>query len=181
MDGRVQRRLRRGKLTVKRPSSSVSPRPNRPPPRLTEAFSTASLLPVGVWRITVPRISTLLLFRKVSSSSRHRSLSFCMVSLIGLPPTGGLIAKLYIFNGAIQHGLVWLVVIAVINSVISAFYYLRVVKVMWTGEPASDEKVPSSIALRVALGISCLFVLLLGIIPGSFVGLAQAASKLFTG
>ena len=108
-------------------------------------------------------------------------LSFAMISLIGLPPTGGLIAKLYIFNGAIQNGLVWLVVVAVINSVISAFYYLRVVKVMWTGEPASEEKVPSTIALRVALGISCLFVLLLGIIPGGFVSLAQAASKLFTG
>ncbi len=109
------------------------------------------------------------------------ALSFCMISLIGLPPTGGLIAKLYIFNGAVQNGLVWLVVVAVINSVISAFYYLRVVKVMWTGEPASSEKVPSTIALRVALGIACLFVLLLGIIPGSFVSLAQAASKLFTG
>lgn len=108
-------------------------------------------------------------------------LSFAMISLIGLPPTGGLIAKLYIFNGAIQNGLVWLVIIAVINSVISAFYYLRVVKVMWTGQPASDDKVPSTIALRVALGISCLFVLLLGVIPGSFVGLARAASALFNG
>jgi NADH-quinone oxidoreductase subunit N len=107
------------------------------------------------------------------------ALSFCLISLIGLPPTGGLIAKVYIFSGAVQNNLLWLVIVAVINSVISAFYYLRVVKVMWTGTPASEEKVPSSMPLRIALGICCLLVFLLGIIPGSFVGIAEAASRLF--
>jgi NADH-quinone oxidoreductase subunit N len=107
------------------------------------------------------------------------ALSFCLISLIGLPPTGGLIAKVYIFSGAVQNNLLWLVIVAVVNSVISAFYYLRVVKVMWTGTPASEEKVPSSIPLRVALGICCLLVFLLGVIPGSFVGIAEAASRIF--
>ncbi|MFC1905777.1 NADH-quinone oxidoreductase subunit N [Chloroflexota bacterium] len=106
-------------------------------------------------------------------------LSVCLISLIGLPPTGGLIAKIYIFSGAVQHGLLWLVIIAVINSCISAFYYLRVVKVMWVGTPASEEKVPSSVALRIALGICCVLVLLLGVIPGGFVGIAEAAVKIF--
>jgi NADH-quinone oxidoreductase subunit N len=108
------------------------------------------------------------------------ALSLCLISLIGLPPTGGLIAKIYIFNGAVQNNLVWLVIIAVINSVISAFYYLRVVKVMWTGSPASDDGVPSSWALRIALAISCFFVVLLGIFPGGFVSIAEAAVKIFT-
>jgi len=107
------------------------------------------------------------------------ALSFCLISLIGLPPTGGLIAKIYIFSGAVQNGLLWLVIIAVINSVISAFYYLRVVKVMWTGAPASEEKVPSSTALRIALGICCVLVFLLGVIPGGFVSVAEAAAKIF--
>ena len=107
------------------------------------------------------------------------ALSFCLISLIGLPPTSGLIAKIYIFNSAVQQGLLWLVIIAVINSVISAFYYLKVVKVMWTGEPASAEKVPSGWALRFALGFCCLFVLLLGVIPGGFVNIAQTATKIF--
>ena len=106
-------------------------------------------------------------------------LSFCLISLIGLPPTGGLIAKIYIFSSAVQNNLIWLVIIAVINSVISAFYYLRVVKVMWVGEPASKEKIPSSIALRIALGICCVAVFLLGVIPGGFVGIAEAAVKIF--
>jgi len=107
------------------------------------------------------------------------ALTFCLLSLIGLPPTAGLIAKIYIFSGAVQYGLLWLVIVAVINSCISAFYYLRVVKVMWTGAPASKVKeVPSSWALRVALALCCLFVLLLGVVPGGFVGIAEAAVRI---
>jgi NADH-quinone oxidoreductase subunit N len=107
------------------------------------------------------------------------ALSLCLISLIGLPPTGGLIAKIYIFSGAVQNNLLWLVIIAVINSCISAFYYLKVVKAMWTGVPASEEKVPSSWALRIALLICCILVVLMGIIPGGFMGIAQSAAKIF--
>jgi NADH-quinone oxidoreductase subunit N len=107
-------------------------------------------------------------------------LSLSLISLIGMPPAAGFMAKFYIFGGAVQHGLLWLVVIAVLNSVISAYYYLRVVKVMWFGEPASEEKVPSSGALRLALSLSCLGVLLLGIIPGFVMRLAELAAKMFT-
>ena len=84
------------------------------------------------------------------------ALTLCLISLIGMPPAAGFMAKFYIFSGAVQNDLLWLVVIAVINSVISAYYYLRVVKVMWLGQPASEEKVPSSGALKVALSLSCL-------------------------
>ncbi len=108
------------------------------------------------------------------------ALTLCLVSLIGMPPAAGFMAKFYIFSGAAQHGLLWLVIIAVLNSVVSAYYYLRVVKVMWLGKPASEEKVPSSGALRVALFISCLGVLVLGIIPGFAMGLAEVAARLFT-
>ncbi len=108
------------------------------------------------------------------------ALSLCLISLIGMPPAAGFMAKFYIFSGAVQHGLLWLIIIAVLNSVISAYYYLRVVKVMWFGEPASEEKMPSSGALRLALFLSCLGVLLLGIIPGYIMKLAEAAAKMFT-
>jgi len=105
-------------------------------------------------------------------------LTLCLVSLIGIPPAAGFMAKFYIFSGAVQHGLLWLVVIAVLNSVISAYYYLRVVKVMWLGEPVSAEKVSSSVALRVALSLSCLGVLLLGVIPGFVMRLAELAARM---
>jgi NADH-quinone oxidoreductase subunit N len=107
------------------------------------------------------------------------ALTLCLISLIGMPPAAGFMAKFYIFSAAVQHNLLWLVVIAVINSVISAYYYLRVVKVMWLGEPASEEKVPSSGALRVALALSCLGVLLLGVIPGFVMRLTEMAASMF--
>ncbi len=107
------------------------------------------------------------------------ALTFCLISLIGMPPAAGFMAKFYIFSAAVQNHLLWLVIIAVINSVISAYYYLRVVKVMWSGEPASGEKVPSSGAPRFALFLCCLGVLLLGIIPGLVMRLAEFASQMF--
>ena len=107
------------------------------------------------------------------------ALTLCLISLIGMPPAAGFMAKFYIFSGAVQHGLLWLVVIAVVNSVISAYYYLRVVKVMWLGEPVSEEKVPSSGALRLALSLSILGVLLLGIVPGLVMRLAEIAALMF--
>jgi NADH-quinone oxidoreductase subunit N len=107
------------------------------------------------------------------------ALTLCLISLIGMPPAAGFMAKFYIFSGAVQQGLLWLVVIAVINSVVSAYYYLRVVKVMWLGEPAFKGKVPSSWALRLALAISCFGVLLLGIIPAYGMRLAELAARMF--
>jgi len=106
-------------------------------------------------------------------------LTLCLISLIGMPPAAGFMAKFYIFSAAVQQNLLWLVVVAVINSVISAYYYLRVVKVMWLGQPASSEKVPSSGELRLALVLCSLGVLLLGIIPGSVMRAAQLAASIF--
>ncbi|MBI2958407.1 MAG: NADH-quinone oxidoreductase subunit N [Chloroflexi bacterium] len=105
------------------------------------------------------------------------ALTTCLVSLVGLPPTAGLIAKIYLFNAAVQQGFMWLVIIAVINTVISAYYYLRVVKIMWLGAPVSEEPVPSSVSLRTSLWLACIGVLLLGIVPSILIGLAQTAGK----
>ena len=108
------------------------------------------------------------------------ALTLCLVSLIGMPPAAGFMAKFYIFSAAVKNDLLWLVVIAVINSVISAYYYLRVVKVMWFAEPAAVEKSPSSFMPSLALALCCLGVLLLGIIPGLLMKLAQIATRLIT-
>ncbi|MBI2853610.1 MAG: NADH-quinone oxidoreductase subunit N [Chloroflexi bacterium] len=102
-------------------------------------------------------------------------LTLCLVSLLGLPPTAGLIAKVYIFNAAVQQGLLWLVIVAVLNTVVSAYYYLRVVKLMWLGNPVSEEPVPSSAALRTALFLACAGILLLGIVPDLLVRLSETA------
>ncbi|MDP6646821.1 MAG: NADH-quinone oxidoreductase subunit N [Dehalococcoidales bacterium] len=106
------------------------------------------------------------------------ALTLCLVSLIGMPPAAGFMAKFYIFSAGVHSGLLWLVIIAVLNSVISAYYYLRVVKVMWFGEPTSTEKVFSSGALRFSLFITSIGILLLGILPGLIMKLTEAASKM---
>ena len=97
-----------------------------------------------------------------------------------MPPAAGFMAKYYVFNGAVHNGLLWLVIVAVINSVISAYYYLRVVKVMWFGKSTSEEKVPSSWALRLGLLLSSAGVLLIGIFPGFLIHTAELAAKFFT-
>lgn len=106
-------------------------------------------------------------------------LAFCLISLIGIPPTVGFMAKFYIFNAAIQQDLLWLVIIAVLNSTISAYYYLRVVKVIYIGEPLSDEPIPSSIPMRVSLAITSIGVLVLGIYPWVVLRLAETAVVTF--
>ena len=107
------------------------------------------------------------------------ALALCLISLIGIPPTAGFIAKVYIFSAGINYGLVWLVIIAVINTVISAYYYLRVVRVMYLGAPLSGERVPSSGALRAALSFACLGVLVLGIYPWVLLRIAETAASMF--
>ena len=107
------------------------------------------------------------------------ALTFCLISLIGIPPAAGFMAKFYIFSLAAEHGLLWLVILAAINSVISAYYYLRVVKVMWFNEAPAAEKTATTVAPIVALAICCLGVLLLGVIPGLVIRFAESASNIF--
>ena len=106
-------------------------------------------------------------------------LTLCLISLIGIPPAVGFMAKFYIFNAAVQQDLLWLVILGALNSVISAYYYLRVVKVMYTGDPVSDEPVPSSNALRLSLAIAAAGVLALGIYPWLVLRFAETAAAMF--
>ena len=102
-------------------------------------------------------------------------LAFAMVALIGLPPTGIFISKIYIFSAAVNSDLVWLAVVGVVNSVISAYYYLRVVRVMYLRPATSEEKVHASRLFHVALGSSALIVLFLGIYPSPLLEVAEKA------
>ncbi|MBI2171981.1 MAG: NADH-quinone oxidoreductase subunit N [Chloroflexi bacterium] len=102
-------------------------------------------------------------------------LAFSLVSLIGIPPTAGFMGKLYLFNAAVRADLVWLALVGVVNSAVSAYYYLRVVKALYVSSSESRATVPSSPAVRLALGVSGLGVLFLGIFPAPLLGLAEAA------
>ena len=101
------------------------------------------------------------------------ALALSLVALVGVPPTGIFIAKLYIFSAAVDSDLLWLAIVGVLNSVVSAYYYLRVVRVMYLEPPPSDERVPSSYAFRVALGLATLAILAVGVVPGPLLKLAE--------
>ncbi len=101
-----------------------------------------------------------------------------LLSLMGLPPLAGFIGKFYIFSQAAQHGLIWLVVVAVINSVISAYYYLRIIKTIWMDEPASEEIISSTFAPRLALIIACIGIVVLGLAPALITRFTEVGSRL---
>ncbi|MCE2403650.1 MAG: NADH-quinone oxidoreductase subunit N [Dehalococcoidia bacterium] len=103
------------------------------------------------------------------------ALALALVALVGVPPTGIFISKLYIFTAAVNSDLAWLAIVGVVNSVVSAYYYLRVVRVMYLDPPASEERLPSSYPFRLALGLSVLAVLFVGIVPGPLLRLAEIA------
>jgi NADH-quinone oxidoreductase subunit N len=103
-------------------------------------------------------------------------LSLFLLSLVGIPPLAGFVGKVYLFGAAVRAGFLWLAVIAVLNSALAAYYYLRVVVVMYMrdadGTPASP--VPS-FAGGLALAIALAGIVLLGVVPAPFADLALAA------
>ncbi|MBI4199329.1 MAG: NADH-quinone oxidoreductase subunit N [Chloroflexi bacterium] len=103
------------------------------------------------------------------------ALALAMVSLIGIPPTAGFMGKLYLFNAAVQNGMAWLALAGVVNSVVSAYYYLRVVRSMYLLPAESDEPVRASAPMVAALAVPVLGVLLLGVLPNLLLEVAQSA------
>jgi NADH-quinone oxidoreductase subunit N len=103
-----------------------------------------------------------------------------MLSLAGIPLTGGFVGKYLLFASAIQAGLDWLALIGVVTSVISAFFYLRVIVDMFMrdAEPGYEVEPVHYRPLDFTVGLSALGVLVLGIVPGAVIGLAQNAAQL---
>jgi NADH-quinone oxidoreductase subunit N len=102
-----------------------------------------------------------------------------MFSLAGVPPTVGFHAKLLVLQAllgsGITTGMVWLAVIAVLFSLVGAFYYLRVVKVMYFDPPADTAPIVAAQDMRVALSANGAFVLVLGVIPQYLLALCANA------
>ncbi|MDQ1290957.1 MAG: NADH-quinone oxidoreductase subunit [Nitrospirota bacterium] len=105
-----------------------------------------------------------------------------MVSLAGIPPTAGFIGKFYIFMAAVNGDMTWLAIVAVIFAAISAFYYLRVVMVMYMreaeGSVATHSRLETSPALSLVLACALAGVVLLGLFPNGLWSLASQAAPL---
>lgn len=94
-----------------------------------------------------------------------------MFSLAGLPPTVGFYAKLSVLSAVVNAGQTWLAVVAVLFSLIGAFYYLRVIKLMYFDAPADSEALQAGAGFRSLLSVNGVLVLLLGIFPADLMRL----------
>jgi NADH-quinone oxidoreductase subunit N len=99
-----------------------------------------------------------------------------LFSLAGVPPLAGFFAKWYVFVAAIKADLFTLAVIGVLTSVVGAFYYLSIIKVMYFDDPLAKLD-PMRVELSVVLAVTGLFNILFFVYPGPLVGVATAAAK----
>jgi NADH-quinone oxidoreductase subunit N len=98
-----------------------------------------------------------------------------LLSFIGVPLTGGFFGKFYIFRAALHSNLVWLTVLGLLNSAVAAYYYLRLLVVMYMEEPgeAVNNIQPLTPGLRAALILPAIGTVILGILPGAILNFAQ--------
>jgi len=106
-------------------------------------------------------------------------LGIFLLSLVGIPLTGGFFGKFYIFRAAVNGGLIWLAVLGLLNSAVAAYYYLRVIVVMYMHEPKQEgpapvEPMPASIAATLVLSAAATF--LLGVVPGPVLDFATRSA-----
>jgi NADH-quinone oxidoreductase subunit N len=145
---------------------------------------------VGYSLMTLGAFAIVTLFEKDENSkiqiedlagyARKRPLmSFCLtiflLSLAGIPPTIGFFGKFYLFTSAVSEGLIWLAVWGVLNSVISVYYYLRPIVVMYMKEGEAEESLLEMNGTRAAILITAILVVLLGIFSGPIFSVVERA------
>ncbi len=112
-------------------------------------------------------------------ASRHpflaAAMAIFMLSLAGVPPLAGFMGKFYLFSAAVQADLTWLVIIGVLNSVLSAFFYLRVIVVMYMKDAEEPKPLSLSWPLGVAVALAALGTVALGLWPSPLLDMAQQA------
>ncbi len=136
---------------------------------------TAFLVIIGISRsIGTFELSGFAGLRK-KSPLNSLVLTISVISLLGIPPTVGFMSKIFIFSAAVNTNLTWLAIVGVINSVISAYYYLRILKIVFV-DPENNQseiKVSKSISLITLIGM--IGILLLGLFPSLILEIAEIA------
>ena len=113
-----------------------------------------------------------------SSPLLAATLTIFLLSLIGIPITGGFFAKFYVFSAALRANLIWLTLIGVVNSAVGAYYYLRIIVVMYMREARTEVPVTRiPVAPAFALAISVVATLYLGILPNRVLQIAQHSAQ----
>ena len=112
---------------------------------------------------------------KLIKVDKHQHMLMLMFSMAGVPPFVGFWAKLAVIQAVLGIGQTWLAIVAVAFSVIGAYYYLRIVKLMYFDEPSETAALEGSMALRFVLSVNGLAVLVLGMFPGLLLALCATA------
>ena len=112
-------------------------------------------------------------------NQRHPWYAFVMLvimfSMAGIPPTVGFWAKLSVLQAVISIGYIWLAVLAVLMSLVGAYYYLRVVKLMYFDDSAPSVPVEAGLDSRVLVSVNAVAVLVLGLVPGALLAVCERA------
>jgi NADH-quinone oxidoreductase subunit N len=106
-------------------------------------------------------------------------LSVFLLSLAGIPPLAGFLAKYYVFAAAVQAGYLWLVIIALLTSVVALYYYANVVRLMYFVADTNPHHITPSFPAGLVLTLACAGVVIFGIIPQPILQLALNAASVF--
>lgn len=101
-----------------------------------------------------------------------------LFSLAGVPPLMGFTAKFAVLNSVLRTGQIWLTVVAVMFSLVAAFYYLRVIKFMWFDEPSDTQPIAVSGDMGLVLSLNGFFVLIMGVLPGPLLAACKKAMEM---
>jgi len=104
-------------------------------------------------------------------------LSILLLSMAGLPPLAGFIAKFYVFKAVVISGYMWIAVIGIIGSVISAYYYLNIIKVMYLDDLEESFTIDSKVSMKIILLISSLLILTFIIYADNFIDFMTYISR----
>ena len=104
-------------------------------------------------------------------------LSILLLSMAGLPPLAGFIAKFYVFKAVVISGYMWIAVIGIIGSVISAYYYLNIIKVMYLDELEESFTIDSKVSMKIILLISSLLILTFIVYADNFINFMSYISR----
>jgi len=144
------------------------------------AYTVTQMAAFGVVIIVWHKIGSDEIADYAGLSRRSPMLALAMLlsflSLAGVPPLGGFIAKILVFAAAVDSGLVWLAFLGVLNSIVGLYYYLIVLKVVYLSAPKDEQPVPVARPHAAALLVSILLVLILGILLSPWYGWAAASA-----
>ena len=98
-----------------------------------------------------------------------------MFSMAGVPPTVGFFAKMFVLDAVVSVDMVWLAIVGVAFSIIGAYYYLRIIKLMYFDKPEDEAPLEAGVDTRIALTVNGLAMLVLGMFPGALLSICAAA------